>query len=50
MKTRGKVFENRVDLELERQGNILLQGRDEKTIFIAKREQEQIAMREALQK
>lgn len=50
IKTRGKVFENRVDLELERQGNILTQGRDEKSVFQTKREQEQNAMREALQK
>jgi hypothetical protein len=29
IKTRGRVHENRVDLELERNGNILTQGRDE---------------------
>lgn len=33
IKTRGRVFENRIDLELERGGNILTQGRDEKTVF-----------------
>lgn len=40
IKTRGKVFENRVDLELEKQGNILIHGRDEKSVFQSKREQE----------
>ena len=40
MKVRGRVVENRVDLELERNGNILVQGRDEKQIIENKREAE----------
>jgi len=48
MKTRGRVFENRVDLELEKHGNILTQGRDEKQVFQSKREADQHAVREAL--
>lgn len=32
IKTRGRVLDNRVDLELERQGNILF-GRDEKSLL-----------------
>lgn len=39
IKTRGRVFENRVDLELEKQGNIFY-GRDEKTLLQQKRENE----------
>jgi len=50
MKVRGRVVENRVDIELERNGNILVQGRDEKQVIQNKREAEQQAMREALQK
>ena len=40
---------NRVDLDLERNGNILWQGRDEKQVMQHKREMEQQAMKEALQ-
>ena len=40
IKTRGRVHENRVDLELERNGNILTQGRDEQQVFANKREAE----------
>jgi hypothetical protein len=40
MKTRGRVFENRVDLELARNGNILSHGRDEKHVMAMKKEQE----------
>ena len=42
------MFENRLDLELERHGNILTQGRDEKQVFQSKREADQHAVREAL--
>jgi hypothetical protein len=38
MKVRGRVIENRIDLELERNGNILQEGRDEKFIIQNKRE------------
>ena len=48
MKVRGRVTENRVDIELERQGNILTQGRDEKSVIANKREAEQKAMQAAL--
>ena len=47
--TRGKVLENRLDLELESKGSIF-QGRDEKTILIRKKEDSQQAIREALQR
>ena len=47
--TRGKVVENRTDLELEARGSIF-QGRDEKTILIRKKEDSQQAIKEALQK
>ena len=49
MKTRGRVLEGRVDLDLENNGNILTQGRNESAVMQNKREAEQIAMREALQ-
>lgn len=49
IKTRGRVFENRVDLELARNGNILSQGRDEKQVMAMKKEQEQFAIKAALQ-
>ena len=45
--TRGKVTENRTDLELESRGTIF-QGRDEKMILIQKKEFNQQATREAL--
>jgi hypothetical protein len=45
--TRGKVLENRLDLELESKGSIF-QGRDEKAILIKKRQDEQNAIKEAL--
>ena len=48
MKIRGRVFENRVDLELERDGNILTEGRNESAVMQNKRGVEQAAMREAL--
>jgi hypothetical protein len=38
MKTRGRVVENRMDVELEKNGSIF-QGRDEKNIIFSKREQ-----------
>ena len=47
--TRGKVLENRLDLELESRGTIF-QGRDEKAILIKKKQDEQNAIKEALQK
>lgn len=47
--TRGKVTENRLDLELEANGSIF-QGRDEKQILIAKKQMEQNAIKEALQR
>ena len=50
IKTRGRVLENRIDIDLEKNGNILWQGRDEKYVMQLKREQEQLAMKEALQK
>lgn len=37
IQTRGKVVENRIDLELEYRGNIF-QGRDEKTVLVKKKE------------
>ena len=40
MKVRGRVIENRVDIDLERNGNILVQGRDEKQVIQNKREAE----------
>lgn len=39
-KTRGRVTENRMDVELEKQGSIF-QGRDEKNIILNKREIQQ---------
>ena len=48
MKLRGKVTENRVDLALESNGNILTRGRDEKQVMLNKRELDQLAMRAAL--
>jgi hypothetical protein len=45
--TRGKVVEGRTDLELEAKGTIF-QGRDEKTILVKKKEDQQNAIREAL--
>ena len=33
IKTRGRVLENRVDLELERHGNILAGGRNEQAVM-----------------
>ena len=50
MKVRARVLENRVDLDLERHGNILTQGRDEVHVMNNKRENEQKLMREELQK
>ena len=50
MKVRGRVLENRVDIELERNGNILTQGRNEKAVIQNKREGDQFVMREALQR
>ena len=47
--TRGKVIDNRIDLELEARGSIF-QGRDEKTILTRKKEDSQQAIKEALQK
>jgi hypothetical protein len=47
-KTRGKVTENRMDVELESKGSIF-QGRDEKNILTSKREQQQFEMKQALQ-
>ena len=47
--TRGRVTENRIDLELEKQGSIL-QGRNEKEIMLLKREEQRRQMAEALQK
>jgi len=38
IKTRARVYENRIDVELERHGNILTQGRDEKGVMQNKRE------------
>ena len=40
IKVRGRVMENRVDLDLERNGNILIQGRDEKHVIQNKKEAE----------
>jgi len=40
IQTRGKVMENRTDLELEAKGSIF-QGRDEKSILIRKKEDSQ---------
>jgi hypothetical protein len=37
MKTRGRVTDNRMDMELESKGSIF-QGRDEKGIILSKRE------------
>lgn len=48
IKTRGRVHENRVDLELERNGNVLTQGRDEQQILVHKRENDQANMKKAL--
>jgi hypothetical protein len=45
--TRGKVVEGRTDLELEAKGTIF-QGREEKTILVKKKEDQQNAIREAL--
>ena len=50
MKTRGRVLENRVDLDLEREGNILAGGRNEQAVMAAKRDAEQRLMRDELQK
>ncbi|CDW76852.1 UNKNOWN [Stylonychia lemnae] len=47
--TRGKVVEGRIDIELESRGTIF-QGRDEKSILIRKKEDNQQAIREALQR
>jgi hypothetical protein len=47
-KTRGRVTENRMDVELEKQGSIF-QGRDEKQIIMSKREAQQQEMKDALQ-
>lgn len=47
--TRGKVLEGRLDLELESKGSIF-QGRDEKSIILNKKKDEQNAIKEALQK
>jgi hypothetical protein len=44
---RGKVVEGRLDLELESRGTIF-QGRDEKSILINKKKEEQNAIKEAL--
>jgi|TARA_B110000285_G_scaffold230143_2_gene296176 hypothetical protein len=43
------VHENRVDLDLERNGNVLTQGRDEQQILVHKRENDQANMKKALQ-
>jgi protein involved in temperature-dependent protein secretion len=47
--TRGKVLENRTDLELEARGTIF-QGRDEKAIMMQKKQEDQNAIKEALQR
>ena len=47
--TRGKVVEGRIDIELESRGTIF-QGRDEKSILIRKKEDNQQSIREALQR
>lgn len=47
MKTRGRVVENRMDVELEKNGSIF-QGRDEKNIIFSKREQQAQAMKNSL--
>ena len=47
--TRGRVLEGRTDLELEARGTIF-QGRDEKAIMMKKKQDEQNAIKEALQK
>jgi hypothetical protein len=47
MKIRGRVHD-RVDLELERNGNILIQGRDEKHVIQNKMESNQMAMKKGL--
>ena len=48
--TRARVLENRVDLELERQGNILTQGRNEKEVIFNKQQHDQRTMAFELQK
>jgi hypothetical protein len=45
--TRGRVTENRIDIELEKQGSIL-HGRNEKEVMLAKREEQRRQMAEAL--
>jgi hypothetical protein len=47
--TRAKVVDGRTDLELESKGTIF-QGRDEKQVLIKKKEDQQQAIRDALQK
>lgn len=47
--TRGRVLEGRTDLELEARGTIF-QGRDEKAIMMKKKQEEQNAIKEALQR
>lgn len=47
-KVRGRVTENRMDMELERRGDIFI-GRDEKNIIQNKREAQQQEMKDALQ-
>jgi hypothetical protein len=47
MKTRGRVVENRMDVELEKNGSIF-QGRDEKNIIFSKREQQAQEMKNSL--
>jgi|APCry1669190327_1035288.scaffolds.fasta_scaffold371557_1 hypothetical protein len=41
MKVRGRVLENRLDLELEKNGDILVNGRNEREIILNKKEAEQ---------
>ena len=48
MKTRGRVTDNRMDIELESKGSIF-QGRDEKGIILSKRELQQQEMKRDLQ-
>jgi hypothetical protein len=36
MKVRGRVLENRLDLELEKNGDILVNGRNEREIIFCK--------------
>lgn len=43
------MLENRIDLDLQKQGSILL-GRDDKVIMQNKREMEQMAMKQALER